>query len=231
MPEGTPPEGGWPVVFFFNGTVVAGATATKPFSSTSEAFGAHHAHTALHEFLDDPRQTGKRYAVFAPEAPTVLGLQFWDTNLGGRYTAKNDHCFLPDLFEAIASGVYGPAAQFNMGRRFAIGISSGGYNTSRMAVSFNAQSTWAALAIVSASYATCVGPFCAVPATLPANHPPTKFYHGRADLIVPIGSMRPYFNRLQSQRIPTEMVAHRGGHAFSADVVGDQGVKAWFDRF
>lgn len=231
VPEGTPPAGGWPVVFYYNGTVLFNSEATKPFTSTSTLFGANYAEEGLHQLLDDPGHTGRRYAVIAPEAPGTALVQAWDTNAGSNYTAKGDHCFLPDLFKAVASGTYGPAGQYDMGRRFALGISSGGYNTSRMAVTFNGDSGWRALAIVSGSYATCLGPICNVPATLPANHPPTKFYHGTADLIVPIGTMRTYFKRLQSQGIETEKVEHRRGHMFTEEILGEGGVKAWFDRF
>lgn len=230
VPEGTPPAGGWPVVFYYNGTVFFDSEATKPFTSTSTLFGAHIAEAGLHEFLDDPAHTGRKYAVIAPEAPGSA-IQAWDTNALGNYTGKDDYCFLPDLFKAVAEGTYGPPSQYNMGKRYALGISSGGYNTSRMAVSFNGDSGWAALAIVSGSYATCAGPLCTVPKVLPANHPPTKFYHGKTDFIVPIGTMRPYFERLQSQGIVSEKVEHGKGHQFTEEAIGADGIKAWFDRF
>jgi hypothetical protein len=230
VPEGTPPAGGWPVVFFFQGTVPA-LDSTRAFDLNSTAFGAQYFQASLHELLDDPQGTGKKYAVIAPDASVKLGMRFWDTNQGGNYAAKDDACFFPDLFKEVAGGSYGPAAQFNMSKRFAFGISSGGYNTSRMAVSFNQGDQWTALAVVSASYATCAGPLCVVPRTLPANHPPTKFYHGTSDPIVPIGTMRPYFDKLSSQGVTVEKIEHKGGHEFTADVLGDTGIKAWFDRF
>jgi hypothetical protein len=230
VPEGTPPAGGWPVVFYYNGTVFFNSEATKPFTSTSTAFGANFAEEGLHEFLDDPEGSGRKYAVIAPEAPGSAFVQAWDTN-AGVYTGKDDYCFLPDLFKSVSEGRYGPASQYNMNKRFALGISSGGYNTSRMAVTFNDHSEWTALAIVAGSYATCLGPFCTVPKVLPANHPPTKFYHGTADIIVGINTMRPYYERLKSQGIVTEKVEHRKGHQFTEDTVGETGAKAWFDRF
>ena len=231
VPEGVPPQGGWPVVFFFQGTVPASDAGAKPFTITSKAFGGQHFQASLHELLDDPRGTGKKYAVIAPEASVKFGMRFWDTNQPGSYALKDDACFFPDLFQEIAGGSYGEASQFNLDKRFAFGISSGGYNTSRMAVSFNGGSDWTALAIVSASYATCAGPLCSVPRMLPANHPPTKFYHGTRDVIVGIGTMRPYFDRLRNQGIEVEKVEHNGAHEFTADVLGDTGIKAWFDKF
>ncbi len=230
VPEGTPPAGGWPVVFYYNGTVFFNSAATKPFTSTSTAFGAHHAEAALHELLDDPAGSGRRYAVVAPEAPGSSLMQAWNTNVPGDYTRTEDHCFLNSLFANIRAGQYGAPGLINMDQRYAIGMSSGGYNTSRMALSFNDDQGWKALVIVSASYATCFGPFCKVPASVPANHPPTKFFHGKADPIVPIATMRPYHALLQQSGVTTEKVEHSGGHAFSADILGAAGAKAWLDR-
>lgn len=231
VPEGTPPAGGWPVAFYYNGTVMFNSASTKPFTSTSTAFGANFAEAGLHELLDDPKATGRKYAVFAPEAPGSALVQAWDTNTTAKYETRDDYCFLPDLFKGVAQGKYGDASQYNMNRRYAMGISSGGYNTSRMAVTFNQDAGWKALVIVSGSYATCVGPVCNVPKVLPANHPPTKFYHGTADFIVPIGTMRPYYEALKAMGVVTEKVEHNKGHQFTAETLGDGGVKAWFDQF
>jgi poly(3-hydroxyoctanoate) depolymerase len=231
VPEGTPPAGGWPVVFYYNGTVFFNSPATKPFTSTSTAFGANFAETGLHDLLDDPSGSGRRYAVIAPEAPGFPLIQAWDTNSSAPYTTRDDFCFLPDLFKGVAQGKFGDPSLFNMSRRYALGISSGGYNTSRMAVTFNEDSGWKALVIVSGSYATCLGPLCKVPQTLPANHPPTKFYHGTADLIVPISTMRPYHDLLKAQGFITQKVEHSKGHQFTQDILGVGGAKAWFDQF
>jgi predicted esterase len=132
------------------------------------------------------------------------------------------------LFGEVSGGSYGSASQYNMSKRYAFGISSGGYNSSRMAVTFNGSSNFKALGVVSASYATCSGSICSVP-TLPSNHPPTKFWHGTADTTVPISTMRTYYNKLVSQGIPTAKVEHSYGHQFTADDLGSTGVKAWFD--
>lgn len=232
VPEGVPPPGGWPVAFFYNGTNIAGSPLSDVFASTTAGFGYDFLRQTLHELLDDPGKTGVKYAVIAPESPTLLGgIQYWDTNGSGNYAQKDDACFLPDLFAEVTSGSYGNSAQFNMNRRYAFGFSSGGYNTSRMAVTFNANSTWRALAIVSASYATCLGPRCTIPSSLPANHPPTKFYQGTEDQIVPIGTVRPYFNLLAASGRPVEKVEHPGAHGFPAAVAGPTGIKAWFDRY
>src|SRR5947208_14122972 len=90
-----------------------------------------------------------------------------------------------------------PAATFgplDASRRYAMGISSGGCMTSRMAVSYDG--AFRAFAIASASYATC-GATCTVPA-LPPDHPPTLFLHGGMDNIVPVSAMTPYRDELRA---------------------------------
>ncbi|MCM5678251.1 hypothetical protein M8A51_01770 [Schlegelella sp. S2-27] len=230
VPEGTPPAGGWPVVFYYNGFVAVGSPQQNPFDSRWwEPFGAVYGSRVLHELLDDPRGTGKKYAVIAAEAPTVgFVTQFWDTNVPFPYEYSSDACFLPDLFEEAKMGAYGPV---DMTKRYAFGISSGGYNTSRMAVTFNKNSEWSALAIVAGSYATCSGPLCFIPDKLPSNHPPTKFYHGVFDFVVPVTTMNRYHEKLKSQGVPTDRELHYGGHEFGPPTVGRSGIKAWFDRF
>jgi hypothetical protein len=218
-------------VFFYQGTVSTISSLVNPFSArTSDSFGAIYVPQIFHELLDDPANTGKKYAVIAAEAPNHLGTEYWDTNSVNPYTASSDSCFLPVLFNAVSSGAYGSSSQYDMKRRFAFGISSGGYNTSRMAVTFNNFNDFKALGVVSASYATCSGSACSVP-LLPTNHPPTKFWHGTADLTVPISTMRMYYNQLVAQGVPTEKVEHGLGHQFTADDLGATGIRAYFDRF
>jgi hypothetical protein len=231
VPEGTPPSGGWPVAFYYNGTVSATSALVNPFVATKSAsYGFIYLPQIIHELLDDPAGTGKKYAVIAAEAPNNFGTEYWDTNGFSSYTSTGDYCFLPDLFSEVAGGSYGAASQYNMSKRYAFGISSGGYNTSRMAVTFNGNNTWKALAIVSASYATCSGSNCSIPNTLPSNHPPTKFWHGTSDYTVPISTMRAYYNKLVAQGIQTEKVEGSWGHQFTAQDLGSSGVQNWFNR-
>jgi hypothetical protein len=229
VPEGTAPAGGWNTAFYYNGTT---PTGTNPFSASSgSSFGMYYLPQSFREMLDNPSGAGRKYAVMAPEPPnsTVL-LQFWHTNSVIPYTASCDYSFFNDFFGEIKNGSYGPATQYNMNRRFAFGISSGGYNSSRMAVTYNGASVWKALGIVSASYATCAGGICGVP-YLPSNHPPTKFWHGSADLTVPIYTMRNYYDQLRLQGRPTEKVEHGSGHQFTGHILGSGGIKAYFDRY
>src|SRR5690606_10816525 len=139
----------------------------------------------------------------------------WQTNspeYADDYAASNDRLFFEQLFAAMDAGRFGPLD----GRRwYATGISSGGYNSSRMALSFPGR--FRALAIQSASWATCVGARCQVPQTLPAEHPPTLFVHGMADRVVPWSSMQPYHDRLLYQSVETALHSEAdGGHEWFA---------------
>lgn len=234
VPEGAPPPGGWPVAFYYTGTQPTD-TSSAFKRSVGESFGAEYEPQILHELLDDPAGTGKKYAVIAPDPPaSAVFMQFWNTNAVNPYSVSCDHDFFPDFFGEIEGGSYGPASQYDMERRFAYGISSGGYNTSRMAVTFNSGAydgdTWRALAVIAASYATCAGALCSVPA-LPANHPPTKFWHGHADLTVPIATMNLYYSKLLQGGFTAQKVEHPFGHQLTAHNLGPTGIKAWFDLY
>ncbi|MEX1034246.1 MAG: hypothetical protein WDZ30_12855 [Cellvibrionaceae bacterium] len=213
LPLGTPPPGGWPVALMYQG-----ALFEVEFSRhKNAAFGSYWEARTIKALLD------AGYAVIAPRAAAELA---WLTNSAGPATVYNittDYTFLNNVFTAIELGMFGP---LNADRKYATGISSGGYNTSRMAV------TWAgefkALVIHSASYATCLGPVCVVPFNLPNDHPPTRFIHGFLDLVVPWWSMDLYHDRLLAEGVPTDRITHAfGGHGWFP--TSPQAVVAWFN--
>jgi predicted esterase len=96
-----------------------------------------------------------------------------------------------------------------------------------MAVSFPGR--FKALAIQSASFATCVGARCQLPQELPADHPATLFLHGLADRVVPWSSMQPYHDRLLYQGIETALYSEpTGGHQWFA--ASPARILDWFQR-
>ncbi|MDH0896483.1 MULTISPECIES: plasmid partitioning protein [unclassified Pseudomonas] len=213
-PLGTPPAAGWPVVLIYQGSFFP----LDDFSYTGNLpFGGFHEGKLVKTLLDNG------YAVIAPSAPADL---FWQTNIPGlaqAYELSTDYDFLGNVLGAIASGHFGP---LDAQRQYATGISSGGYNSSRMAVSFPGR--FKALAIQSGSYATCSGPLCVVPGQLPAGHPPTLFLHGFIDPVVPWWSMDLYYDRLLQQGIETERHTEPlGGHEWFAVSPGK--ILAWFN--
>jgi poly(3-hydroxybutyrate) depolymerase len=157
--------------------------------------------------------------VVQPEAPGGLA---WSTNSGGDYEQSSDASFVRAILEQLAAGTFGPA---DMAHVYATGISSGGYMTSRMAVSHAGK--FRALAIQSGSYATCLGPLCNIPAQLPPDHPPTLFLHGTVDVTVGIGTARAYDDKLKQQGIQTKFVEDPNvGHAWLA--VAPNEITRWF---
>ena len=212
-PLGSPPAGGWPVVLIYQGSFFP----LNDFTYYSDMpFGGFYEGKLVQRLLDNG------YAVVAPSAPADL---FWQTNIPGlaqAYELSSDYDFLGNVLAAIASGHFGP---LNGQRQYATGISSGGYNSSRMAVSFPGR--FKALAIQSGSYATCSGPLCSVPELL-ADHPPTYFLQGWVDLTVPWWSMDLYYDRLLYQGIETARYTEPlGGHEWFAASPGK--ILAWFD--
>ncbi|HVH45529.1 MAG TPA: hypothetical protein VM925_24415 [Labilithrix sp.] len=218
LPLGAPPAGGWPVAIVFQGSFLPGA---RSFSATKEdAFGLYHLVDTVKSLLDGG------YAVIAPNARSA-GTTYWQTNIAPyslNWSGCLDDVLMNELFTAVESGTFGP---LNSKRLYATGISSGGFMTSRMAVSYPGR--FRALAIHSASYATC-GPTCVVPAQLPADHPPTLFVHGADDNVVPVSTTVDYRDKLAAQNTPTvTLIDEAGGHAWLSTATS--AVPSWFDGY
>jgi poly(3-hydroxyoctanoate) depolymerase len=216
VPAGIAPPGGWPVALIYQGSFFA--LNNFVYYSSQWLGKLYNEGKTIKGLLDSG------YAVIAPSAPADL---FWQTNLpglsGAMYNTSSDYTFLNNLFKAVNTGHFGP---LNGKRKYATGISSGGYNTSRMAVSFPGQ--FKALVVHSGSYATCAGPLCSVPSSLPADHPPTYFIHGFMDAVVPWWSMDTYYDRLLQQGIRTGRHTEMwGGHEWFDSSPGK--VLAWFN--
>jgi len=215
-PAGTPPSGGWPVVVFYQGSFNPAWTA---FSGTqADPFGRYSLALTTKTLLDNG------YAVVAPNA-LLNGTTYWQTNIAPyatNWSISADHPFVLAVLSGISGGRFGP---LNAGRKYAMGISSGGFMTSRMAVSYGGQ--FKALAVQSGSYAWCSSA-CVVPVPLPSNHPPTLFLHGLLDTVVPIGSMTVYRDELNREGRSTRTVVNpNAGHEWLPE--GPQEVLGWFN--
>lgn len=195
QPQGTPPAGGWPVVLLFQGSFFSAELCFQGI--VGEPFGAYYQGLTVKQLLE------AGFAVLAPQTHLV-GTTFWDTNIppwSFAWELAPDHSFMLAIFDAIERGTFG---SLDAQRLYAAGISSGGYMTSRMAISYPGR--FKALAIQSASYATCpVGPLCAVPA-LPKDHPPTLFLAGLLDPLVPPWTVEAYRARLAAEGHKTQMI-------------------------
>jgi len=195
LPQGAPPSTGWPVVFAFQGSWFPAHLWFV--SDTSLPFGGVHQGVVTRRLLD------AGFAVVAPETRGG-GLTYWETNQPYAmhdWARSDDHQMMLALFDAVRAGDYGP---LDDDRLFAMGVSSGGYMTSRMAVSYPGR--FRRLAIMSASYATCGGPVCNLPDVVPPRHPPTMFLHGERDTVVPPQSMQLYARWLAAHDVVVEEV-------------------------
>ena len=220
LPSGAAPADGWPVVVVYQGSFMP---AERTFSSSVwDLYGAYQLTRLVDELL------GRGYAVVAPEA-AYGGALYWQTNIPPFSTSwwtATDAYLVQDLLDGLAAGTFGAIDTNN---QFATGLSSGGYMTSRMAVSYPGE--FNALAIHSGSYATCAGGGlpCSVP-TLPSDHPPTLFLVGAWDSIVPYYSMSPYLSRMSSQGHDYDLVYNvYAGHQWLSDAVTE--IPDWFDTY
>ncbi len=215
VPLGAPPAAGWPAVVYYQGSFVPGSQAFA--AAPNAVFGQYELTSTVKALLDDG------YAVIAPNAQ-ANGSQYWQTNIPPYSTSwanSDDDVFVRALLAAMANGTFG---SLDGSRRYAMGISSGGFMTSRMAVSY--AGTFRALVIASGSYATCSNT-CSVPA-LPADHPPTLFIHGATDPVVPVGTMTAYRDKLLADgRVASAVIVPDMGHQWLAAAV--TAVPAWFD--
>lgn len=193
LPSGAPPANGWPVMIVFQGSAAPSAVA---FGARRDAvFGLYFQALTVAKLLD------AGYAVLAPEAH-LGGTTYWDTNVlpwAYAWDGSPDDVFVKAIFTAITDGRFGA---LNANRWFAMGASSGGYMSSRMAVSYPGR--FVGLVVQSGGYATC-GPICSVPA-MPAGHPPTLFLHGEQDPLAPPDAMREYHSALVDAGVETRMV-------------------------
>ncbi|MDP3156696.1 MAG: hypothetical protein Q8N23_28755 [Archangium sp.] len=190
-PSGPAPAAGFPAIIVYQGSFFA------PSATWNEVAGS----TLFGGFQQARMQALLLEHGYTVIAPTAIGGLAWQTNSGLPWDSTSDKTFIDALLEGMRAGTFGP---IDLTHLYATGISSGGYMTSRMAVSY--PGVFRALIIHSGSYATCSGVACFVPTTLPAQHPPTRFLHGRADLTVPLYTAEAYKQRLQAQGFETDIV-------------------------
>jgi hypothetical protein len=211
VPMGSAPAGGWPAVIVFQGSLF-GPDMTWS-GNPSMPFGGFNQVRLQALLLDNG---------FAVIAPTTSNGAYWLTNFPN-YEGSADDTFMQALLAEMTSGA--TFGRLDAGRFYATGISSGGFMTSRMAISY--QGRFAALAIESGGYATCPG-FCSHPLpALPADHPPTLFLHGGSDPVVAPSFAHEYHDELLAQGLEAAIVIDPpAGHQWLD--VAPQDVTCWF---
>lgn len=226
VPLGEPREGGWPIVIVFQPSIY---WAEAHWTGFTDVGGQRFATETIKALLD------AGFAVLTPQAQ-ALADSVWETNVppySGDWGTSHDHALMLALFDGIAAGTFGALNETEM---FATGMSSGGYMTSRMALSYPGR--FRALAVQSAAWATCAGPVnthptslrCEPPDTLPGDHPPTLFVHGTWDGTVGVSTMRRYADALVILGAPVRRVeVARGGHEFFE--VSPAEILGWFETY
>lgn len=216
VPNGDAPAAGWPAVLMFQGSFFSAQRTWA--AEKSDPFGAIYQTLLVKRLLDNG------FAVITPETRED-GSSYWDSNLiawSANWEASPDAKLMTELFAGIERGDFGAV---DPTRLYATGISSGGYMTSRMALSY--QGKFRALAIASASFATCGGAFCAMPSKMPDGHPPTLFLHGKDDAIVPYSSMTRYEAQLRAEGFEASIVTgEKRGHEWLPE--SPEAVTGWF---
>jgi len=216
-PRGEAPPDGWPVAVLFQGSIFSAETFWAALNT--DAFGYMNQGLVVATLLD------AGYAVVTPEAH-LEGFTAWDTNIppwSTNWDTSADHAFMTAIFGAIEGGTFG---DLDPDRLYASGISSGGYMTSRMALSYPGR--FRALVVHSGSWATCAGAVCTVPRSLPRDHPPVLFLHGEDDDVVPPETMESYLERLHDRGLEADAVVVPGVRHAWIDGAGDR-LLAHFD--
>ena len=219
VPKTERPADGYPVVIIFHGW---GFPANNNWAgNTNNPYGGWWQSMTTKVLLDNGyavitpdayKHGGTFWDTITPSSKDNLRL-LWDTNISpykdneDKWKTSPDHHLMTVLFKKIEEGDFCKMDSdcLDPESLYAIGISSGGYMTSRMAVSYS-DHNFRALAINSAAYATCLGPLCEQPVQLPDNHPPTLFLHGGQDTTVPIETMNEYHGALDDKGIDTRSV-------------------------
>lgn len=226
VPDGEPPPGGWPVVLAFHGT---NDPAGKFFewsywSSVDNLFGGYYQIKTVQGLLDHG------FAVLAPKARVRAGGIYWDTNVAPYaldWGSAPDAALMDRLFEEIELGSFGP---LDPERQYAMGLSSGGYMSSRLAVAY--PDRMQAIAIQSASYATCISslPCLVTDEDLPEAHAPTLLMAGYWDGIVPLYTIADYASALEDDGTPVQLeVVSNAAHQWTSHSPG--WVLGWFETY
>ncbi|TNE84856.1 MAG: hypothetical protein EP330_28035 [Deltaproteobacteria bacterium] len=217
VPVGEPPDEGFPAVFLLQGALFSGEGMWQAHQRA--AIGGYHQTRTVEALL------ANGFAVITPEAPGD-GITAWNTNVpphAGNWENSPDAELFSGMLTAVEDGDFGP---LNADALYAGGISSGGYATSRLAEQFPGR--FRALAIHSASWATCAGAACVLPDTLPEDHPPTLFLHGGLDAIVPPHTSKRYHRRLDELGVDTEREVQPFRTHRWLDIAPDR-ILGWFE--
>ena len=151
------------------------------------------------------------------------------------WNISEDHILLRELMEKFSKGSLG--FKIDVGSMHAVGFSSGGFMTSRMAFSYSG--LFKSLSIVSGGYYNCLPPINNCPDddyTDDAHrevikfHPPTQLLHGSDDKTVPVDlAQRYHANLVENSMQPTRLITTDQGHTWIKGSV--EAVIEWIEKY
>eukprot|EP00755_Sulcionema_specki_P005442 Sspe_Gene.32797::Locus_16058_Transcript_1_1_Confidence_1.000_Length_1074::g.32797::m.32797 len=149
-PLGTAPRDGWPFVVLYHGWNLMNSEFAW-YAEDWYSYGLYHKASLIKHLLDEG------YGVITPDAHNSLN--YWDTNEREYATAdlnawskSRDHAVVEGILDACSRGTFGPC---NDKKLHAVGFSSGGYMSSRMAVNYG--SRFRSISIMAGAYYYCAG--------------------------------------------------------------------------
>lgn len=214
VPEGTAPRNGWPTVIVYHGWNLMNSEYCW-YANQGYYYGLYYKAQTISYLLNNG------FAVITPDA--LSNLKYWQTNINqyatadlNKWVGSQDDNLVTNLIYECERGTFGPC---DVNRLGAIGFSSGGYMTSRMAMNY--QKNFKALVINSGSYYYCSGSCSESIANQLSksyfqNHPPTLFLHGTRDSTVPSSTSTMYYNRLKDNGVTTDRKTESVDHQWLA---------------
>ncbi len=201
-PKSPRPENGHPVVLLSHGFKFP----HKITRSKDAPYGGYHEARLIHGLVE------KGYAVVLMEAE--FDWAWFSNGIAARhlYYLTSDYHYLKETINWINKG---KLKDIDRDTKFAIGISSGGYNTSRLANQFPHE--FQAVGIHSSGYMKNIGnvPLFNNLGKINPNHPPVLFMNGVNDDTVPLMPTMAYFKKLKEQRTDATMALFDGGHEWN----------------
>eukprot|EP01060_Flectonema_neradi_P004716 TRINITY_DN13097_c0_g2_i1.p1 TRINITY_DN13097_c0_g2~~TRINITY_DN13097_c0_g2_i1.p1 ORF type:complete len:345 (+),score=80.10 TRINITY_DN13097_c0_g2_i1:65-1036(+) len=228
VPLGTAPKGGWPFVILFHGWGLMNSEWCW-YAQKNWNYGLYYKAETIKKLLD------AGYGVITPDSSSEL--TYWDTNEEeyansdlAKWDKSKDHAVVDDLVKHCKDGTFGPC---NTKDIHAMGFSSGGYMSSRVAVNYG-KSVFQSVSLMAGSYYYCYGSDCSdaiakqVPSSVWDDHPPTLFLHGTRDGLVPTDTSEIYYNFIKNKGVETKRLTTNGkDHQWTANAPAQ--ILAWVE--
>ena len=229
VPIGTAPKEGWPFVILFHGWGLMNSEWCW-YAQKKWNYGLYYKSETIKNLLDNG------FGVITPDSSSKL--TYWDTNEKEyansdikKWDSSADHLIVDQLLSYCSKGSFGSC---NVKDVHAIGFSSGGYMTSRVAINYGI-SKFQSVSLMAGSFYYCYGSDCSddiansVPSSVWDNHPPTLFLHGTKDSLVPADTSKLYYKYIKGKGIETKRLTTNGkDHQWTANAPSE--ILSWVQK-